>query len=89
MEGLKAQIKDEVAELSYLEGLCEEMIWDSYKDAVPMAIAEVDPKDYLATTMQLLTRFNGRIILELRKPQPSQAQGSVSREEFDELKSQF
>jgi len=33
-----------------------------------MAIAEVDPKDYLPTTMQLLTRFNGRIILELRKP---------------------
>jgi hypothetical protein len=64
------------------------MIWDSYKEAVPMAIAEVDPTKYLPSTIQLLNRFNGRIILELRKPQAaSQGEGSVSREEFDALKS--
>jgi hypothetical protein len=63
------------------------MIWDSYKEAVPMAIAEVDPEKYLQTTMQLLNRFNGRIILELRKQPQVQAQGSVSREEFEDLKS--
>ena len=75
-------------DLSYLEKLDEPMIWDSYKEAVPMAIAEVDPTKYLPSTMQLLNRFNGRIILELRKPQAaSQAEGSVSREEFDALKS--
>jgi hypothetical protein len=64
------------------------MIWDSYKEVVPMAIAEVDPREYSASTIQLLNRFNGRIILELRKPQSaSLGEGSVSREEFEKLKS--
>jgi hypothetical protein len=66
------------------------MIWNSYKEAVPMTIAEVDPTKYLPSTMQLLNRFNGRIILELSKPQAAcHAEGSVSREEFEELKSQM
>jgi len=63
------------------------MVWDIYKEAVPMAIAEVDPEQYLPATIQLLNRFNGRIILEIRKQPQGQAHGSVSREEFDELRS--
>ena len=62
------------------------MIWDIYKEAVPMAIAEVDPEQYLPATIQLLNRFNGRIILEIRQQPQGQAKGSVSREEFDELR---
>ena len=52
-----------------------------------MAIAEVDPAQYLPTTMQLLTRFNGRVIIDIRNQPQGHAQGSVSREEFDKLKS--
>ena len=84
MEGLREQIEKDITVLSYLEKLDEGMIWDSYKEAVPMAMAEIAQDEYQPATIQLLNRFNGRIILEIRKPQPTH--GSVSREEFDELK---
>ena len=86
MEGLREQTVKDITALSYLERLDEGMIWDSYKEVVPMAIAEIAQDEYQPATIQLLNRFNGRIILEIRKPQAA-AQGSVSREEYDELKS--
>ena len=82
MQGLKEQIRLDITALSYLEKLDEEMIWESYKQAVPMALAEVDAECYQPSTMQLLNRFNGRIILEIRKKK----QTSVNREEFEELR---
>ena len=85
MEGLREQTEKDITALSYLEKLDEGMIWDSYKEAVPMAMAEIAQDEYQPATIQLLNRFNGRIILEIRKPQAAQC--SVSREEFDELKS--
>ena len=84
MEGLREQIEKDIKALSYLEKLDEGMIWDSYKEAVPMAMAEIAQEEYQPATIQLLNRFNGRIILEIRKPQA--AHGSVSRQEFEELK---
>lgn len=88
MEDLREAIDKDLTSLQYLENLDETMIWDSYKLAVPMAIAEVDPEKYSQATMQLLNRFNGRIILELWQPKVQElAQGSVSREEFDKLRS--
>ena len=77
-----------MTDLSYLENLDESLIWDSYKDAVPMAVAEFDPDKYSPATMHLLNRFKGRMILELWKPkEQKQAEGgSVSRVEFDNLR---
>ncbi len=46
MESLKKDIDNYVTDLSYLEKLDEAMIWDSYKEGVPLAIAEVDPAHY-------------------------------------------
>ena len=46
MEDLREQIDIDVTALSYLEKLDETMIWDSYKEVVPMAIAEVVPGEY-------------------------------------------
>ena len=59
------------------------MIWESYKEAVPVAIAEVNPDKYLPATMHILQRFNGRIILEICQ----QKMSSVTRDEFEELRS--
>ena len=88
MECLREQIEIDFATLSYLEKLDEKMIWDSYKEAVPMAMAEIVHEKYQPATIQLLNRFNGRLILEIRKSQAAApALGSVSREEFEELKS--
>ena len=41
MEGLREQIEKDVTALSYLELLDEGIIWHSYKEAVPMAMAEI------------------------------------------------
>lgn len=88
MECLREQIEIDIATLSYLEKLDEKMIWDSYKEVVPLAMAEIVHEKYQPTTIQLLNRFNGRLILEIRKSQAAAATlGSVSRQEFEELKS--
>ena len=88
MECLREQIEIDIATLSYLEKLDEKMIWDSYKEVVPLAMAEIVHEKYQPATIQLLNRFNGRLILEIRKSQAAAATlGSVSRQEFEELKS--
>ena len=88
MECLREQIEIDIATLSYLEKLDEKIIWDSYKEVVPLAMAEIVHEKYQPTTIQLLNRFNGRLILEIRKSQAAAATlGSVSRQEFEELKS--
>ena len=46
MESVKDEINKDINALSYLAKLDEGMIWDSYKEAVPMAIAEVVPANY-------------------------------------------
>ena len=46
MEGLRDEINKDITSLSYLEKLDETMIWDSYKEAVPMAIAEIVQEEY-------------------------------------------
>ena len=43
MDGLKEAINKDITALSYLEDIDDQMIWDSYKEAVPFAIAEHDP----------------------------------------------
>jgi hypothetical protein len=60
------------------------MIWESYKEAVPLALAEVNPDNYKPATMHILQRFNGRIILEIRQQKVNSV---VSRDEFEELRS--
>jgi hypothetical protein len=42
MEGFKEAINKDITALSYLEDIDEQMIWDSYKEAVPFAISEFD-----------------------------------------------
>jgi len=46
MEGLREQTVKDITALSYLERLDEGMIWDSYKEVVPMAIAEIAQDEY-------------------------------------------
>ena len=46
MEGLREQTEKEITALSYLEKLDESMIWESYKEAVPMAMAEIAQDDH-------------------------------------------
>ena len=46
MESLREQTEKDITALSYLEKLDERMIWDSYKEAVPMAMAEIAQDEY-------------------------------------------
>ena len=46
MECLREQIEIDIATLSYLEKLDEKMIWDSYKEVVPLAMAEIVHEKY-------------------------------------------
>ena len=46
MECNREQIDKDITALSYLEKLDEKMIWDSYKEAVPMAMAEIVHEKY-------------------------------------------
>ena len=46
MESLREQTEKDIADLSYLEKLDEGMIWDLYKEAVPMAMAEIAQDEY-------------------------------------------
>jgi hypothetical protein len=46
MEDLKDSLNKEITALYYLEKLDEAMIWNSYREVVPMTIAEVDPTKY-------------------------------------------
>jgi hypothetical protein len=65
IEGLKGVINTNIASLSYLEDIDDQMIFDSYKEAVPFAISEHDPSRYLPETNQHLNRFYAMIITEL------------------------
>ena len=75
-----------------MQKIDDDSIWNSYKKVVPYALKEVIPESLKPETMQMLSRLQARLILEIqeeRKEPPRQVSiaDNELREELDNLKS--
>ena len=75
-------------EFSYLQEINEDSIWDSYKKVIPYAIKEVKTESLQPATLQMLTRFSGRLFLEVQEERKETSrQQTIANEKLDDLKS--
>ncbi len=94
MDPEKEVYKQKLNELTYLQEINEDLIWNLYKKIVPYALKEAKPEMVQPETMQVLGRFNGRLFLEIQEESKETAHqqpivDTVPKEEFDSLKKSF